>query len=422
MFDAFFELSRYILILVFGIVVSADFLDIKFNKKNIGILGIYFFVSILAQGTIYLKLDENIVTALYPIIVHVPLLLLFVCLYKKKIFPSMLAIMTAYLCCQIANWFSNLIVFIDESGWKEDAMYSVALIITALLVRKYVAKPFSGILAKQDKALLSFAIIPVFYYVFDYLSTVYTEQLYEGNVVAVEFPPLLLAVCYIVFCAVYFRQYEEAQEIETKNRLILIRQQQAQKDIETMHHNEKKLALMRHDMRHFLNNIYQYLENDEVENARKHIEKIVESIDKTTNKRYCQNETINYIISFYENTMESRDIDFSCKIVIPNELRINDVDMTSILSNGLENALRETSTLDKGNRKIELYMAEKSGKLLVSIENTYGRKPVIVDGNPISAQKGHGLGTQSIRYTAEKLNGNCHFSVTDDRFIMQVIL
>ena len=334
----------------------------------------------------------------------------------------MLAIMTAYLCCQIANWFSNLIVFIDESGWKEDAMYSVALIITALLVRKYVAKPFSGILAKQDKALLSFAIIPVFYYVFDYLSTVYTEQLYEGNVVAVEFPPLLLAVCYIVFCAVYFRQYEEAQEIETKNRLILIRQQQAQKDIETMHHNEKKLALMRHDMRHFLNNIYQYLENDEVENARKHIEKIVESIDKTTNKRYCQNETINYIISFYENTMESRDIDFSCKIVIPNELRINDVDMTSILSNGLENALRETSTLDKGNRKIELYMAEKSGKLLVSIENTYGRKPVIVDGNPISAQKGHGLGTQSIRYTAEKLNGNCHFSVTDDRFIMQVIL
>ena len=61
-------------------------------------------------------------------------------------------------------------------------------------------------------------------------------------------------------------------------------------------------------------------------------------------------------------------------------------------------------------------------KLLLSLKNRFAEHPRLVDGLPKAYLPGHGLGTQSIRYMAEKLNGNCRFSVKDDWFILQVIL
>lgn len=49
-------------------------------------------------------------------------------------------------------------------------------------------------------------------------------------------------------------------------------------------------------------------------------------------------------------------------------------------------------------------------------------KPIMADGMPHSSKAGHGFGTQSIRYVAEKLNGNCQFSVNDGWFILRVVL
>ncbi|MGI6772411.1 MAG: GHKL domain-containing protein [Acutalibacteraceae bacterium] len=35
---------------------------------------------------------------------------------------------------------------------------------------------------------------------------------------------------------------------------------------------------------------------------------------------------------------------------------------------------------------------------------------------------GHGLGTQSIKYVTEKLNGNCQFVAKDGQFALRVVL
>lgn len=42
--------------------------------------------------------------AVYPIFVHLPLFLLLVFYYRFRWLPSIISIMTAYLCCQFSNW------------------------------------------------------------------------------------------------------------------------------------------------------------------------------------------------------------------------------------------------------------------------------------------------------------------------------
>lgn len=61
-------------------------------------------------------------------------------------------------------------------------------------------------------------------------------------------------------------------------------------------------------------------------------------------------------------------------------------------------------------------------KLLLSIKNPYAHRVEMVDGIPQTEGDGHGLGTHSIKYIAEKLNDNCQFVAEGGQFALRVVL
>ncbi|MBQ9961221.1 MAG: sensor histidine kinase [Firmicutes bacterium] len=423
MIDLIFEMIRYVLTLSFGIFTAALFLDIRAEKKSLQILFAFFAIDGILQGALYYSVGFSEIVAIYPLITHLPLVLLFIIAFKKRIFAATISVTAAYMSCQIANWMSTIAITLGMEGVTEDVIYSLSLVMTFIVILKYVAEPIAGLLNKPDKSLITFGIIPIAYYVFDYIVTIYTELLYEGNMIAVEFSPLLLCILYIVFCATYFKQYEQRQEVDNRNRLVQMKFEHSKKEIETIKRNEKDLALIRHDMRHFLSVLSEYIDNGETDKARDYIYDVVESLDKTTRKKYCSNENINMILSCYESYVEENNIDFQYTLQVSAEIAISDVDMTSILSNCLENAIKEVSSFDEGKpRKIELKIIQKNEKLLISMRNPYKVKPKFIGDMPVSCNEDHGYGTQSIRYTVEKLNGNCQFSADKGQFTVQIIL
>ena len=419
MINTILEAIRYTLTLLFGIFVSTLFLDIKINKKNILIIFGFFYIDLALQAIFYFSKNISSVISLYPLITHLPLFLFFIFIFKKRIFPTLIAIASAYLCCQISNW-STIFVSSFING-TADIIYSLSLFLSFGFIVKFVYLPISQLLKKQSSELISFGIIPIFYYIFDYVSTVYKQLLYVVNRITVEFTPFLLCICYFVFCTVYFKQYEEKQHIETNNKLMYMKQTQVEKEMTLMEENEKKIVLIRHDMRHFLNNILNDLENNQNEHAIDYIHTLFDSLDQTVRKQYCLNNTINMIIASYENRIQEGNIDFHYQLSVPKKSAISDIDLTSILSNALENALKAVLLL-KDYRFIQLTIEEKCGKLLISVENNYLNEPIFVDGIPISKEKNHGFGSQSIVYTVDKLNGNCQFSVNNHRFILRIVI
>ena len=419
MINTILEAIRYTLTLLFGIFVSTLFLDIKINKKNILIIFGFFYIDLALQAIFYFSKNISSVISLYPLITHLPLFLFFIFIFKKRIFPTLIAIASAYLCCQISNWTTIFVSsFINGTA---DIIYSLSLFLSFGFIVKFVYLPISQLLKKQSSELISFGIIPIFYYIFDYVSTVYTQLLYVGNRITVEFTPFLLCICYFVFCTVYFKQYEEKQHIETNNKHMYMKQTPVEKEMTLMEENEKKIVLIRHDMRHFLNNILNDLENNQNEHAIDYIHTLFDSLDQTVRKQYCLNNTINMIIASYENRIQEGNIDFHYQLSVPKKSAISDIDLTSILSNALENALKAVLLL-KDYRFIQLTIEEKCGKLLISVENNYLNEPIFVDGIPISKEKNHGFGSQSIVYTVDKLNGNCQFSVNNHRFILRIVI
>jgi len=408
--------------LLFGVYVSAAFLGVRMNRRNATVLFCFFAAVGLCSGTVYAQFGASTAEQLYPVLIHLPLVLFLTLVYKARPLISLISVLTAYLCCQISNWIGLAALGLSGREW---VYYAVRIAVTAsvfFLLLRYVASAVAQLFAKPFRSVAMFGLLPFVYYCFDYVTGVYTKLIFSGKEIVTEFLGFVICLSYLLFLLIYFRQYEEKNEAQRFNQLIKMQQQQAEKDIEAYRRSEREVAILRHDMRHFLNNISAFIENGEDDKAQEYIKELVSLTEKTAVKKYSNNEIANVILSSCEDRIKDGGIDFRHDVRLPEKLPFSDVDLTAILSNGLENAIRAVQPLEREKRFIGLELYTRDDKLLISIKNTFASAPVFVDGLPQAKRSGHGFGVQSIRYVTEKLNGNCQFTVEDGLFVLRIIL
>ena len=422
MINSVLELLHHAVTLLFGVYMSAAFLGIRMSRKNIAIL-CGFSAAVGAVSTlVFVSFGADFTTQVYPLIIHLPLILFLTFFYKYTPLCSTLSVLTAYLCCQISKWVGLAVLSITDAEWVYYSVRIVTTIVVFAVLIRYVSNATAQLIQKSREALLIFAILPFTYYFFDYATGVYTELIYSGEKVVSEFLGFALSIAYLLFLLVYFKQYEEKRETEQRSHILEMQREQYKREIEAQKRSANALSLLRHDMRHFCVAISTYIDSGEYDKAKEYISGIISYVDRTATHKFCKNEIVNMILSSYENVMEENRIDFKTSICIPERLPVSDVDLTSILSNSLENAIHAVLPLETEERHIILHLRMDDGKLLISLKNTFAEKPVLTDGIPHSSKEGHGYGTQSIRYVTEKLKGNCQFSVKDDWFILRIVL
>ncbi len=422
MLENILEILHYGVILVFGIYLSASFLGIRMKRRNVVVLfGFSAIVGALNTG-FFVMFGVGFTEKIYPLIIHLPLILFFRFSYKYHINSSVLAVFVAYLCCQISNWGGLFFLQVTHQNWVYYSVRIAMNITVLILLIRFVSMAVAQILQKPAKDILIFGLIPMVYYLYDYIVTVYTVLAYSGGEVITEFLGFMLCIFYLLFLLIYFKQYEEKMEAEHRNHLMEMQRLQSEKEVEMMKRSEYAVSILRHDMRHFLNDIAGFIENGENEKAQAYIQEIIATTDKTITKEYCGNKIVNMILASYENIMNELGIAFRYFVRIPKNLKYSDCDISSILSNGLENAVHAVSLLAQEQREIELDMHMNNDKFLISIKNTYAEKPDMIDGVPQAKERGHGFGTQSIRYITEKLKGNCQFVVEGNYFVLRIVL
>ena len=165
-----FPVINGILVAVFGITLSAAFCDIRWTgKKNVQLIA-YIVMLLSMQGIIYFFAEAEVVRLVYPIITHIPLIIVLYSFTKKCVW-SFGAVLTAYLCCQLRRWLALLIVALS-SGNEE--MQNVAEIVITLpllfILVKYAAPAVRAVSHYTISVQCQFILIPVLYYAFDYIT------------------------------------------------------------------------------------------------------------------------------------------------------------------------------------------------------------------------------------------------------------
>ena len=416
-------LIHNLITMLFGIYISAFFLGVKQNRKNILTLfglfaceGILYLISYLALGT-------SVTDCLYAVIIHLPLILFLVLYYKYSAVSSCVSVFSAYLCCQLSNWIGLLVLTITDEEWCYYASRILITVISFFLLCKFVCRTTENIFTRDTQELYIIGFLPTVYYLFDYSFTKLSDLLYSGNKVVNEFMGFAFCISYLAFLIVYFREYENKQEIKRYSDLMEMQFLSIQKEVKQVKRSKQKLSILRHDMRHHLNIILTQLQNDNVEKAIDYIEAIGDFNDDTIIMTYCKNEIINSVISIYQTLFAEKEITLRCNISVgEGELPCPDMAIATILSNALENSMHALEEMDTEEKWVNLSICEKKDHLLLKIENPIVKVPRFADGVPISGKKGHGIGVKSIVYYVEQLNGQCHFSTTDHSFVLRIII
>lgn len=260
------------------------------------------------------------------------------------------------------------------------------------------------------------------YYIFDYAVTKFSSLLYSGNKAVVEFMGFAFCIAYLIFLMIYFREYENKQELKHYNDLSEIQLQSMQKEIDQVKISSQKLAILRHDMRHHLNIILTQLQNDHPEKAEEYIREISSAYDDTVIARYSGNEMLNSVISIYHSRFTDKGFLLKCNISTGKELPCSDLALCTILSNALENSMHALEQMDISSKWAKLTVSQKKNHLLLQVENPVEKIPEFADGIPVSNRDGHGIGVKSVIYYVDQLNGQCQFSVSDHCFILKIIV
>lgn len=422
MFVQILSFIHNLVTMLFGIYISAFFLGVKQNRKNVFTLFLFFAVEGILYIILFLLFGATVTNYLYAVIIHLPLIIFLTLYYKYPVISSCISVFSAYLCCQLSNWVGLLALTITHAQWCYYVLRILTTCITFFLLCRFVCRTTENIFTRDARELYIIGFLPTIYYISDYSFTKLSNLLYSGSKWVVEFMGFAFCISYFAFLFVYFEEYEKKQEIQQYSDLMKMQLLSVEKEIEQVKQNRQKLSILRHDMRHHLNIILTQLQNDNAKKAVDYIREIGDIYDDTTIVTYCKNEIVNSVISIYHARFADRDITLNCNISIGEVLPCTDTAMCTILSNALENSMHALEEMDMENKWVNLSISEKKNHILFQIENPIFQIPKFVNGIPTSEKKGHGIGVRSIVYYVEQLNGQCHFSVSDRSFILRIII
>jgi hypothetical protein len=168
----------------------------------------------------------------------------------------------------------------------------------------------------------------------------------------------------MLFCLVYYKEYEQKSDAERKEQIVQLTVNEMQKEVSAVKRSEQEIQLIRHDMCLMLGNLSVCISNDDKETAKKMIAGYIDSIDQTVVRHYCTNTTLNYIISSFADKCRKENTDFVCSINTDN-IYCDEILLSSIISNAMDNAINAQQNLPPEKRKISLMLKEHSGRLLL---------------------------------------------------------
>ncbi len=231
-------------------------------------------------------------------------------------------------------------------------------------------------------------------------------------------PPLLLTAA--VLCFFYWTLFTESvrrKRDHEKNKALEIRQMQ----YDSITNDIELTRLMRHDMRHHLNHIADLLDEGKESEIKDYLAHLTVQVSKRETMTFCQNDTVNALLQYYTGIATMKNI--RCDITAEcGELSVTATDLTVLLGNTMENAIRACESPCQGieeNRCISVSIGSIGNTLAIQVTNScnsiHPSGRYRMDGSFLpaaafaSGRKGGGLGLYSLEHTAAKYGGSASF-------------
>lgn len=179
----------------------------------------------------------------------------------------------------------------------------------------------------------------------------------------------------------------------------------------------------KHDVKHHFTAIQAYLVQKNYAELARYVEESVKSCDFEQVLAFCENSTVNMILSHYYEYARREQIEINISACVPAVLPLSDADLWVLLGNLLENAVEGSKRITAGERQITVKLLVKGGSFGIIVENLYQEDTIQRQGEQFLSSKntaGSGNGIASIQYFAQKHQGMAEFEARNGRFSASV--
>lgn len=187
--------------------------------------------------------------------------------------------------------------------------------------------------------------------------------------------------------------------------------------------SQEKMRQVYHDMNNHMENIKSL--KDSSEDVNKYINNIEDEVKSSKSIYNTGNVLLDIILHEKSKDCMGNNIDFNVGIDFSKCEFIEMIDISSIFSNLIDNAIEACNKIDDGN--IEKYITIKStfikGYYVVRCENSKTNKVIIKNNKIFTSKKDkflHGIGIDSIKSSIKKYDGELKIKDSENKFIVTI--
>ena len=217
----------------------------------------------------------------------------------------------------------------------------------------------------------------------------------------------------------YYQKEQDYKIIELKNEFL----EQCYLEQQEFHNKTSKL---RHDFKNHNICILSLLKDSRIEEAKKYIESMNDVIIFDSKYIKTSNDIIDIVLNQKSALAEKNNINMKIDSNIPKDINMEPMDLLSVLSNVLDNAIEAVIKVNKDiERKINIKISKYKEYLFICVSNTSEKDPrnIIKKSETTKKDKAnHGLGSKIVKGIAEKYNGSIEYSYENNLFTIKILV
>ncbi|MDD7515503.1 sensor histidine kinase [Ruminococcus flavefaciens] len=155
--------------------------------------------------------------------------------------------------------------------------------------------------------------------------------------------------------------------------------------------------------------------------AASHLNRLYSKLSAASGVCYTGISSVDAIVNMKWHTALSNNIPFSCKVMVPEKMKIDELPLCRIIANLLDNAIEGVQRSSAEEKFVYISIIQNNKKLRICVMNSSDE----VDADNLKTKKtgyGHGIGVSSVREAVDQLDGILSFNWENGIFTADIML
>lgn len=406
-----------------GIMLFTKMVDSRFSLRRTAAIacGMAAVMEAVVAAAFYAAGMETLMY-LYSLIVHMPCLLLFICISRHRGWRVVFQMLTSIVFCGLIHQIGGVAYYVaGQRFWVLVAAYILTTAAIFWLLVRWLNPLFRQVFVRlQHGWWLMCLMMAAYYGITIYLIPGYVGDSLVSTVLKPAFS--LLMVGFYTALLFLFSLVLREEEARHNAQLFSVQLSALKKRMDTVRAAEDAIRMERHDLRHRLQTVAELVRQGETQAALNFIGAADVRLDEEKTVHWCSSPVLDAVLSSYLGQAEKQNIRVVAHIALPEPLPVEEADLAIVFANALENAINACAELPEDRREIYCNVISYP-RLMFEIKNPYaGAVRLDEQGLPLPGGKGHGMGTRSIAGFCRKTGASYQFEAKDGCFSLRVVL